>query len=195
MTVTTLRRTAALLVLALAATLVLLLRPHVDAHALTAAAAEGPRPTISGSCKGQQQGLIKGSSKVKGRTDTYDITGLTHGIGQSVDDSGTTFGRLEHQPIRFTMAVDRSTVQFIRAEAVNENLTTCAFNFYRRSPDGVKDIVYLRLDLRDAHVVDYALNGRQGGPDVVTFKLAYRTVQWTYPEGGLMASSDWWESD
>ncbi|GAA5146763.1 hypothetical protein GCM10023340_18140 [Nocardioides marinquilinus] len=199
MTVTHLRRLAAVVALALAATALLLLRPGGGAQALTsvpAAASAAGSGALSGQCTGEQQGVIKGGSNRKGRVGTYEISKVTHGLTVPTDpSSGQPTGRRQHEPLAFTMNVDSSTTQLIAAEITNENLKTCAFSFWRRSSDGAKEIRYLRIDLRDAHVVDYRFTGQPGGPDVVTFRLAYRTIEWTYPLGNLSTTDDWYYTD
>lgn len=185
----TVRRVGVVLALALVLILVAL-RQDSDTQAVGAAAAP-----IAGKCAGQQQGLIKGSSTIKGREGTYSITALSHGITSPRDAaSGQATGRRQHKPLTFTMGVDRSTPQFIRALTTNEGLTACTFNFWRPAKGAGGQAVeknYFRVQLGDARVVDYSLSGRPGGADVVTFALTYSKISWNWTDGGITAEDDW----
>ena len=72
----------------------------------------------------------------------------------------------------------------------NETLQTCTFNFWKVGPSGL-ETNYFRIDLTDAHVVSYRLNGVPGGHDTVSFTLTYSHIKWTYVSGGIVASDVW----
>lgn len=179
------RRVAVVAAIALVL-VVLMLRQDTAVPAVSGAASP-----ISGKCTGQQQGVIKGDSTIKGREGTYSITAASHGITSPRDSaSGQATGRRQHKPVTITMQVSKATPPLVRALATNERLTSCVLNFWEPAANG-KEKNYFRVRLTDAAVVDYSLTGRPGGADTVTFALTYQHIEWTYLEGGITAEDDW----
>lgn len=174
------------LVLALALILLFVLVQHQSDH--QAAHAAGGTP-IYGTCTGAKQGVIKGDVTAKHHEGQWAITSLTHGVDSPRDPAtGQVTGRRRHQPISFTMNVDRATAGLLQALVSNERLTSCRFDFYKASR-GVHN--YFRIELQNAEVASYALKAHQSGTDDVTFALSYQRITWTDVLNNVSVSDDW----
>ena len=153
--------------------------------------------------KGQKSGQIKGSVTQKGREDSVAVIALSHSIVSPRDpQSGLPTGQRMHKPYVITKELDKATPVFYNVLCTNENLTEVTVKFWTpqlRAAAGVgSEVQHFTVKLTNANIasIDFRMANIRH-PDLVKFTeyeeiaMTYQKIEWTWNDGGIMASDDW----
>jgi type VI secretion system secreted protein Hcp len=153
--------------------------------------------------KGQKQGEIKGSVTQKGREGQLAVIAVSHGIVSPRDaSSGQATGRRMHKPFVITKELDRSSPLLMNALVNNENLSAFSLEFYQPVAAGATgsglEKVFYKIDLVNAKIVGIdTIMENNTHPDQVKYApyeivaFTYQRIEWTFVNGGIMATDDW----
>lgn len=152
---------------------------------------------------GQKSGQIKGSITQKGREESIGVIAISHSIVSPRDpQSGLPTGQRLHKPFVFTKEVDKATPALFNVLCTNENLSSATFKFWQpqiKATTGVgSEVQFFTVKLTNANIA--SIDFRQ--PNIrnpETMKLAeyeeisltYQKIEWTWTDGGVVASDDW----
>ena len=150
--------------------------------------------------KGQKQGDIKGSVTQKGREGAIAVIAAQHEIFTPHDAaSGLPTGKRMHKPYSVTKELDRSSPLLHQAMADNENITVWKLQFFAPGINGIEKQNYT-VELFNASIADIRFvmpNNKHA--DLMSLnnyeeiEFTYQKIQWTWLEGGLVASDSWEE--
>jgi type VI secretion system secreted protein Hcp len=146
--------------------------------------------------EGEKQGKFKGSSNIKGREDSIEISKYHMGATAPRDAStGQATGKRRHQAISFKKVVDAASPQFMQALTTNETLKTVTFRFYGPSKDG-KEQVYQTVTLTNAHLSSWNQDFEGdddggGGEDLETVELVFEDITLESNTGNTSADDKW----
>jgi type VI secretion system secreted protein Hcp len=125
------------------------------------------------------------------------VLGFEHEVVSPRDAaSGLPTGRRQHKPVRIVKAIDKATPLLYRAIARNETLPTVVLRFFKTSSQG--KVQYYTVTLTDASVAGIrqwkpntrdASADRAGDLEEVSF--IYRSITWTFEDGGLEETDNW----
>lgn len=148
---------------------------------------------------GERQGEIKGSVTQAGREDSIMVIAYNHEVFSPRDAaSGLPTDKRQHEPLRITKEIDKSTPLLMNAWANGERMTNFELRFWRPSASGMEYQFYT-IRLMDARIVSIhqeMLNNKY--PENMQFKerehvtFVYRDIEWIYEDGGI-AFEDRWE--
>lgn len=153
--------------------------------------------------KGQKSGAIEGSVIQKGKEKSIAVIAATHQIETPRDpQSGLPTGQRMHKPFVITKELDKSTPTLYQILCTNENLSEVTIKFYTpqiKAQTGVgsevnhftvkltnANIAYINSEMcniRDPELVKY--------PEYEEVSLVYQKIEWTWNDGGIMATDDW----
>lgn len=137
--------------------------------------------------KGETQGDIYGSCKIKGREETTVVEAYVHEVVSPRDAaSGLPTGKRQHSPVVITMRIDKSTPLLYNVLVNNENLTEVSFEFWRKTSTG-SDQQYFTVDLINASIGGIKMGAR----DQVEVSFYYQKITWTWVDGGITSEDDW----
>jgi type VI secretion system secreted protein Hcp len=147
---------------------------------------------------GQKQGPMKGSVTQKGREDKIMVVEFDHDIVSPRDAaSGLPTGKRQHKPVRIQCEIDKATPLLYNALVNNENITEWELQFWRPSQTGAENQYYsikltnANLSQIHAHTANNKIPELMRLPDMVTYYFTYQKIEWTWTDGGIMASDDW----
>jgi type VI secretion system secreted protein Hcp len=156
------------------------------------------------SLKGQKQGDIKGSVTQKGREGKIMVIAVSHEIVSPRDPaSGLPTGKRMHKPYVITKELDKSTPLLYNALVNNENISAWELQFWR--PQGATattgvgtETQNYTVELTNANIASIAFRmANNKHPDLMKFTeyeevaFTYQKIDWTWTDGGIMASDDW----
>ncbi|MBE0537234.1 MAG: Hcp family type VI secretion system effector [Phycisphaerae bacterium] len=147
---------------------------------------------------GEHQGDIRGSVTLAGREDSIMVIATSHEVFAARDPaSGLTTGKRQHEPLRITKEIDKSTPLLMKALVDNERLTRFELRYWQPSATG-KEVQYYTVLLYNARIVSIQqemLNNRY--PDNAEHKerehvsFVYQSIEWIFEDGGITASDTW----
>ncbi len=141
--------------------------------------------------KGQKQGEIKGSVTQKGREGRIAVIAVSHEIVSPRDAaSGLPSGKRQHKPFVITKELDRSTPVIANALVTNENLTEMELTVFETLAKGVLAPIYT-VRLTNANIASISTRTNLEGKLVQDIAFTYQKIEWTWVDGGIMASDDW----
>jgi type VI secretion system secreted protein Hcp len=141
--------------------------------------------------KGQKQGQIKGSSKVKGREGTIEVEAVSHEVTAPYSAaSGLPTGKRQHKPLTITKAIDKSSPMLMSALTSNENISSWELFFYTRGAKGAEVLAYT-IKLTNASITSIRLETDADGKVHEVVSVTYKKAEWTWADGGIMAEDDW----
>jgi type VI secretion system secreted protein Hcp len=146
---------------------------------------------------GAKQGEVKGSVTQKGREGKIAVIAVDHEILSPLDAAtGMATGKRQHGPLVITKEADRATVPLRNMWAMNEPTKEFELQFWHPTATGV-ETQYFTIRLTNAVVVsiDFTMpnNKRADQAGLETFEevaFTYQKIEWTWPDGGLVAVDD-----
>jgi type VI secretion system secreted protein Hcp len=155
--------------------------------------------------KGQKQGDIKGSVTQKGREGKIQVIAVSHSIISPRDPaSGLPTGKRMHKPFTITKELDKSSPLLYNVLVNNENVSEWELQFWTpqlSAKQGVgSEVQHYTVKLINANIasIDFRMANNKH-PDLMKFAeyeevaFTYQRIEWTWNEGGIMASDDWQE--
>jgi type VI secretion system secreted protein Hcp len=154
---------------------------------------------------GQKSGQVKGGITQKGREDTIGVIAITHSVTSPRDpQSGLPTGKRMHKPWTFTKELDKASPVLFNILVTNETITSATFKFWAQTLKtgtgtasgtevqnytvkltnaNIASLDFRQPNIRDPALVKYA--------EYEEIALTYQKIEWTWTDGGLMASDDW----
>jgi type VI secretion system secreted protein Hcp len=150
--------------------------------------------------KGQKQGDIKGSTKVKGHEDTILIQAIEHTIEiPSSPQTGLPTGKRVHRPMTLTKEIDKSSPKLFQALTSGEYMTSVELQYYRISPKGTEE-KYYTVKLANAILTSIRawtpnclVPGNQQMGHMEDLSFTYEKVTWTFEPDGIEGEDSWLE--
>jgi type VI secretion system secreted protein Hcp len=147
---------------------------------------------------GQIQGTIDGGVTLANREGTIEVYGFSHLIfSPRSQATGLLTGQRQHEPLRFTKQVDRSTPLLMNAWVNNEKLTQFELRFYRPLQSGGEENYYTII-LTNAYIVSIRqeiLNNKY--PDNLNYPVfehvtvVYDSIEWAYESPAINSYANW----
>jgi type VI secretion system secreted protein Hcp len=147
---------------------------------------------------GAKQGEIKGGVTQPGREDSIMVIAYSHDLSSPRDaSSGLPTGKRQHEPLRITKEIDKSTPLLMNAWADNELMTTFELRFWEPSPAGVER-QYYTIILHKARIISirqemlnnkYPENMSHKEREHITF--VYEGIERIYEDGGIVSEDKW----
>jgi type VI secretion system secreted protein Hcp len=145
-----------------------------------------------------KQGPIKGSVTQKGRESSIMVIAVDHTIVSPRDSaSGQATGKRQHKPFVITKEVDASSPLLQQALASNEVLKDVTIEFWQASQTGAEK-GYYTITLKDAVIASiHHVMPNNKDPQLVKLAayeevaLVYKSITWTFTDGGLTATDEW----
>lgn len=148
--------------------------------------------------EGDEQGPIIGGVTQPGREGQILVIAYNHSVFSPRDErEGLATDLRQHEPIRITKEIDRSTPLLMNAWANGERMHTFILRFWTPSASG-HEVQHYTVQLYGAQIVSiqqemlnnrYPENLNHKEREHVTF--TYRTIEWTWEDGGLQFGTDW----
>ena len=148
--------------------------------------------------KGQKQGEIKGSVTQKGREGKIMVIAAAHEVLSPRDAaSGLPTGKRMHKPMVITKELDKASPLLWNVLTNNENITEWELQFWTPSASGSEKQHYT-IKLTNANIASISFRmPNNKHPDLMRFAeyeevaFTYQKIEWTWTDGGIMASDDW----
>jgi type VI secretion system secreted protein Hcp len=145
--------------------------------------------------KGAKQGDIKGSVTQKGLEGAIEVIAVSHEISvpTSVPGGKQVTGRRQHAPLVITKELDRSTPLLYKVMTTAERLSQVELTVYGPSEKGMSKPLYT-VRLTDATISKIRAVTRGEGDaarEVSEVSFTYKTIEWTWNDGGITAMDDW----
>ena len=140
---------------------------------------------------GASQGAISGSVTTKGFEKQLPVLSLSFGYARPIDaHSGLLTGGIVARPAVMTFPMDPASPLLMNSAFTNEVLTSVAFTYTK---DGATSgsVKTVTVTLKNAVIQDYQEACDRGGEAVDTVTLSYQQIEWTWVNGGIVASNDW----
>ena len=153
--------------------------------------------------KGQKQGDIKGSVKIKGREGQISVVAVLHNIVSPRDAaSGLPTGKRMHKPLVITKEIDRSSPLLMNALVNNENIPSFTLDFYQPAMQAAGGLGaeknFYRIQLVNANIASIETHmDNNTHPDLVKYApyeviaFTYQKITWTFLDGSITATDDW----
>ena len=148
--------------------------------------------------RGENQGEIKGGVTVAGREDSILVIAYDHHVVSPRDaSSGLSNAKRQHEPIRITKEIDKSTPLLMSAWSNGERITEFELRFWQPSATG-KEVQYYTVRLIDARIVGihqemlntrYPENANHKEREHIEF--VYSNIEWTFEDGGIVFQDVW----
>lgn len=156
--------------------------------------------------KGEKQGTIKGSETRKGLEGSIAVFAVHHQVISPRDAaSGLATGKRQHHPLVINKAIDKSSPLLMNALITNENITEVIIKFFspNTGASGGRsglEVQHYTIKLTNARIVhiemDMENNLMEPGnklPILEYVGFTYQKIEWTYTDGGIMATDSWIE--
>ncbi len=152
---------------------------------------------------GAKHGVIKGSVSQKGREESIMVIALSHDIVSPRDAaSGLPTGKRQHKPLVITKELDKSSPLLYAMLCSNENITSFELKFWTpqiRASAGVgTEVQHYTIKLTNANIANISFRmANNKHPDLMKFAeyeeiaFTYQKIEWTWNDGGIMATDDW----
>jgi type VI secretion system Hcp family effector len=137
---------------------------------------------------GSKSGWIKGAVGAKNFTDYIEVNSLEFGMGSPFDPhTGQSTGRRVLRPLKVVKPVDKSSPLLVTSCDTNEVATVNVVY----TKEGAEHAAYLKLDLTNAMVRDFNHLASFDGMAVETLSFSFTKAEFTWVDGGIVASMDW----
>jgi len=147
---------------------------------------------------GEYQGVIEGGVTQVGREGSIMVIASSHEVLVSRDPAnGLPTGKRQHEPLRITKEIDKSTPLLMKALIDNERLRQFELRYWRPAASG-QEVQYYTIVLRNARIVSiqqemlnnkYPENMQHKEREHVSF--VYETIEWIYEDGGIATEDGW----
>ena len=158
-----------------------------------------------GYLKGQKTGPINGGVLQKGRENSIAVIAVSHSIISPRDpQSGLPTGQRLHKPYVITKELDKATPLLYNVLCTNENLSEVTIKFWTpqlKAASGLgAEVQHFTVKMTNANIasIDFRMANIRH-PDLVKFTeyeeiaMTYEKIEWTWTDGGIMASDSWIE--
>ncbi len=147
---------------------------------------------------------IKGESTQAsmGRADTIECLAFEQGCTSARESAtGMVTGRRQHSPIRILKRIDKSSPLLMKALCNNEKIDA-TIKFYRPNPkgDGTTEQFYT-IVIKDGHVaslkdmlLDTLREVTVKDPPLEEVSFVFKTINWTFMDGGITHEDSWSEA-
>jgi type VI secretion system Hcp family effector len=140
--------------------------------------------------EGAKSGWIKGEATASPCVDYITLNSLELGLGHPIDaNTHLATGRQVVRPLVLTKTVDKSSPLLINSCATNEVARTVTFAYTRTGIEN-KLAVFLTVVLKNATVQDFNHVANADGSTLEKIALVFTTMDFTWTDGGIMASVD-----
>jgi type VI secretion system secreted protein Hcp len=143
---------------------------------------------------------IPGEEFIKGQEGNIRIFALNHEIVSPRDTaSGQATGKRQHMPLRCVMQQGKPTPLLFQALTMNKTIPKVEISFYRPNPtgDGTREkyFTYVLTDVSISSVRPWMANIKDGNVadygTQVEVAFVYRSIVWTYTNGGITHEDSW----
>jgi type VI secretion system secreted protein Hcp len=143
---------------------------------------------------GNKQGAITGPVVVPRYAGQIKLESLSFGFARPFDThTGLAAGRQVGRPMIITKEMDQTSPLLMTASFTNEVLKTCTISYSHDGAGSVtKDLAKIVLTDAIIQVFEQKATGSQSVIDELT--LTYRSMEFTWINGGLVAMNDWSQS-
>ena len=147
------------------------------------------------SIKGAKQGQFKGDQPdLTGREDWIAGIRFTMELSLPVDEAtGHPSGKRRFKPVHITKRWGAASPQILQALATDEVLNPVVLEFTRTSPEG-KEVVYQRITLTNAIVIDVQRSLDFNGPDLMEveeIEITFQKIRFEDVASGTVYADDW----
>ncbi len=144
---------------------------------------------------------IKGESTQTslGRADSIECVGYDQGVTSAREAAtGMVTGRRQYTPLEVTKRVDKASPLLMKALVNNEKIDG-TFKFFRPNPtgDGTTEQFYT-VELKEGNIaavkqfVPNTLEASSAGlPALEKVSFVFKTIKWTYTQGGITHEDSW----
>lgn len=147
---------------------------------------------------GENQGQINGEVTQSGHEDTIEVNGFSHVVHSPRDGTtGYTTGQRQHEPLRITKKIDKSTPLLMNAWANSEMMIEFQLRFVQISNQGT-EVQYYSIILHGARIAgirqempnnQYPDNNGIEEMEHVTF--VYNSIEWVHEDSGHSFATEW----
>lgn len=139
---------------------------------------------------GAKSGAVTGGATETGNLGNITILSLELGLGHNIaPGTHLATGRQVVRPIVATKEIDKASPLLINSCYTNEVCTTCNFIYTRTDTEG-QTKAFLTVSLKNATIIDYSHKATPTGMGVEQMTLNFTSFEFTWVEGGIMASVD-----
>lgn len=137
--------------------------------------------------------VIEGDTTRENRKGQIEVLAFEQSVTKAREaGSGIATGRRQYQPLLIRKRIDKASPLLMKALTQNSSAEV-RFDFYRGNPtgDGTEERFY-QIGLRNARVasVKIVMDEATGVPmEEITF--VFRTIEWTYTNGGITHEDSW----
>jgi len=147
---------------------------------------------------------IKGESTQSslGRENSIECVQYEYGCTSAREAAtGMVTGRRQHTPINVVKRIDKASPLLIKALVNNEKIDA-EFKFFRPNPkgDGTTE-QFFTVKIKDGHIAsvrEFVSNTldkeRVNDPPCEEVKFVFKTISWTYTDGGVTHEDSWSEA-
>lgn len=147
---------------------------------------------------GEKQGEIRGGVTQAGRENSIMVIAYSHDLSSPRDaSSGMPTGKRQHEPLRITKEIDKSTPLLMNAWADNERMTRFELRFWEPSASGIER-QYYTIILHNARIISirqemlnnkYPENMSHKEREHITF--VYDAIERIFEDGGIVSEDRW----
>lgn len=132
---------------------------------------------------------IQGESTDDKHKDWIEVSNVVFGVHQPRAESvstagGHTNGRAELHPVTFRKLADIATPILFQNCATGKTISKAVFEFMRADGDG-KPIPYLKIELENVMISNYAPNSGNSGTFAEEVQLAFAKLKMTYTKQSI----------
>jgi type VI secretion system secreted protein Hcp len=153
--------------------------------------------------KGTKSGAITGSVTQKGREGKIMVIAVSHEIVSPRDPaSGLPTGKRMHKPLVITKELDKSSPLLYQMLTTNENISEFELQFWtpqiKATAGTGMEVQHYTIKLTNANIANISFRMQNNKhPDLMKYAefeeiaFTYQKIDWTWNEGGIMATDDW----
>ena len=148
--------------------------------------------------RGEMQGDITGGVTQKGREGSIMVIAFDHEVRSPRDvATGQATGKRMHKPFTITKEIDKSTPLLYTAMTSNETIISWELQCFAAKSSGT-EVNHYTVRLTNAKIIDIRsimLNNKV--PENIKMPLmeevgfVYEKIEWTWVDGGIIATDDW----
>ena len=140
--------------------------------------------------EGTKSGAVTGSATETGNVGSITITSLEFGLGHPVDPSThLASGKQVVRPVVITKEIDKASPLLVNSCYTNEVGKTCLFTYTKTDTAG-QTAAYLTVALKNAMITDFNHSAAASGLGTERLTINFTSADFTWVEGGIMASID-----
>jgi type VI secretion system secreted protein Hcp len=137
--------------------------------------------------------LVKGNSKIKGREDSIDILNINHNVILPFDSNiGKITSPRKHSPFAILKKIDSSSPILQKACCNGQVFNNANISLYTVT-DGGDEQEYYRYELENVIVVGIAplINTQSDQFHLENVAFSYQTIKWQYVDGNITTQDTW----